>query len=571
MAKVFTVPETIFTDINIDNYVVQYQGDIEEELSKYPGYYVTIINDQYAIVSLKKNVEINVGEPYFSTIVYVKPAEMFTLEQISPVEASQASFLQLNLPLNLTGRGVNVAIIDTGIDYLSEEFMKLNGETRIEYIWDQTIISNNNETKSVPYGTLYSKNQIQNAIQSYREGRSPYDLVPSKDEIGHGTNMSGIVGGTGKNPRLRGVVPDCDFVVVKLIRDFSFEAQFDIKIPVFNITTIFTALEFLYRYSLTSLKPMVIYFPLGSNLGSHKGNGILEQYIEFICRNSGIAFVTGAGNQRALGEHSSGRMTDEGEIRVIEIDVSEEQNDLWVEIWVDAPNIMSLNIISPSGEDSGLMSPLVNIVETYKFVFEKTNIRLNYFLPDEMSGDEFIRIRFYNIQAGIWKLRLTGNSILDGTYNAWIPQKGITVGGTKFSPADPYGTLTNPSNSDYIITIAAYNQNNNNILNYSGMAFLDSYLNSIVIAAGGVNAVTVAPNNNEAIVNGTSVSAAVGAGACAMLFQWGIVDGNNPNMYSQTVKTYLARGAIRRIGDTYPNAQWGYGMLNIFVMFQNII
>ena len=46
----------------------------------------------YAIVSLKKNVEINVGEPYFSTIVYVKPAEMFTLEEISPVEASQASF-----------------------------------------------------------------------------------------------------------------------------------------------------------------------------------------------------------------------------------------------------------------------------------------------------------------------------------------------------------------------------------------------------------------------------------------------------------------------------------------------
>ena len=177
-------------------------------------------------------------------------------------------------------------------------------------------------TKSVPYGTLYSKSQIQNAIQAYREGRSPYEIVPCKDEIGHGTNMAGIIGGTGKNPRLRGVVPDCDFVVVKLIRDFSFEAQFNIKIPVFNITTIFTALEFLYRYALTSLKPMVIFFPLGSNLGSHKGNGILEQYIESICRNSGIAFVTGAGNQRALGEHSSGRMTEEGEIRVIEIDVS---------------------------------------------------------------------------------------------------------------------------------------------------------------------------------------------------------------------------------------------------------
>ena len=48
-------------------------------------------------------------------------------------------------------------------------------------------------------------------------------------------------------------------------------------------------------------------------------------------------------------------------------------------------------------------------------------------------------------------------------------------------------------------------------------------------------------------------------------------NGNNPNMYSQTIKTYLARGTIKRIGDTYPNPQWGYGMLNIFVMFQNMI
>jgi len=217
------------------------------------------------------------------------------------------------------------------------------------------------------------------------------------------------------------------------------------------------------------------------------------------------------------------------------------------------------------------MSPLVNIVETYTFVFEKTNIRLNYFLPEGFSGDEYIRIRFYNIQPGIWKLRLTANSVLDGIYNAWIPQKGITVGGTKLIPADPYGTITSPSNSDYIITIAAYNQNNNNVLNYSGMGFLNYYIIGIDVAAGGVNAVAVAPNNKEAIVNGTSISAAIGAGACAMLFEWGIVNGNNPYMYSQTIKAYLARGTIKRSGDTYPNPQWGYGMLNILVMFQNMI
>jgi len=90
-------------------------------------------------------------------------------------------------------------------------------------------------------------------------------------------------------------------------------------------------------------------------------------------------------------------------------------------------------------------------------------------------------------------------------------------------------------------------------------------------AAGGVNAITVAPNNQVATVNGTCVAAAVTAGAYAMLFEWGIVKLNNPYMYSQTVKTYIARGASKRLGDIYPNPQWGYGLLNILKMFQNMI
>ena len=129
----------IFTDANYYHYVVEYQGNIEEEVSKQPGYYVTIINNKYAILSANREIDLNIEKPIFSSIVYVTTTDIFTLEEISPIEASQANFLQLDLPLNLTGKGVNVAIIDTGIDYLNEEFMKENGETRIEYIWDQTI------------------------------------------------------------------------------------------------------------------------------------------------------------------------------------------------------------------------------------------------------------------------------------------------------------------------------------------------------------------------------------------------------------------------------------------------
>lgn len=572
MEENFKASGNIFSNPNYYHYIVQYQGDINEEVSRQPGYYVTIINNKYAIISANRELELNLEEPIFSSIVYAATPDIFTLEQISPIEASKANFLQLDLPLKLTGNGVDVAIIDTGIDYLNPEFMKENGETRIEYIWDQTInpIEKDTNNFAVPFGTVYTKDNIQEAIDASKIGKSPYEIVQTKDEIGHGTNMAGIIGASGKNPDLKGVVPECNFVVVKLMEDIVYKKHFNIQIPIFDIVFIFTALEFLYRYSLSSNKPMIIYFPLGSNFGSHKGNGILELYMESISRNSGIAIVTGTGNQGASGTHTSGIISTVNESRSIQLYVSPEQIFIVTYIWIDSPNIMSLNIVSPSGENTGAINAEINTLETYSFLFENTTIRINNYLPEANTGDQLIRIRFTGLKEGIWNLILTGESILDGKFNAWIPQEGLSIGGTRFISSDPYGTITNPATSEYVITAAGYNQNNNSILSYSGMAFLDDYISRIDVAAGSVNALTVAPNNTTAIVNGTSVSSAILAGACAMLFEWGIIDGNDANMYSQTIKAYIAKGAVQRSGDVYPNPQWGYGILNIFKMFQNM-
>lgn len=570
--------EKIFHDITYDNYVVQYQGDIEGEIAQRSGYYVTVVNDRFAIVSVPKDVEININEEaQFKTVVYVIPSEFYTLQDISPSEASQADFLQTPSSLNLTGKGVDVAIVDSGIDFLNEEFMDLDGQTRIELIWDQTILSiEPKENDGVPFGSIYTKDEINAAIRAKREGNPFNKIVPSEDEIGHGTNMSGIIGGSGKNPTFRGVAPDCTFVVVKLLRDYSFEAQFpDTQVSIFNITVIFSALQFIYEYTLSHNTPIVIYFPLGSTLGNHKGEGILEEFMEMISTKSGITVVAGTGNQRNAGGHASGTVTkiigvEAPGAGIIELEAAPEQKNIWIQIWVELPNIMSLEIVSPSGESTGIIPIILNYTKRHTFIFEKTSIRVNYFFPEEVTGDELIRIRFYNLQPGIWRLRVVANYILNGRYDAWLPQQGITISDTRFSFPDPFGTITNPANSIYIASIAAYNQNNYNLVDYSGMAFLETYIDRIDVAAGGVNAITVAPDNKTAIVNGTSVSAAVVAGVCAMLFQWGIVDGNDPYLYSQTIKAYLAKGAISRSGDIIPNPYWGYGILNVPKIFENM-
>lgn len=182
MKEGFRTPINIFSDANYYHYIVQYEGNIEDEVSKQPGYYATIIDNQYAILSTPVELDTGTAIPVFSTVIYRAFPDIFTLEEVSPIEASQANFLQLELPLRLTGRGVNVAIMDSGIDYLNDEFIRENGQTKIEYIWDQTINSGQQTGENgVPFGSVYNKSTIQQAIDAFKEGQSPYDIVPTKD------------------------------------------------------------------------------------------------------------------------------------------------------------------------------------------------------------------------------------------------------------------------------------------------------------------------------------------------------------------------------------------------------
>ena len=353
-----------------------------------------------------------------------------------------------------------------------------------------------------------------------------------------------MIGARGKNPNIRGVVPDCRFIVIKLAEELAFRKIYQVNInePIYNVASIFAALRVISNYALTIRDPIVVYLPLGSSLGNHKGATLLERYINSLSLLNGFTILTVTGNERNTRRHASGTLRPEYPIKTIDLDVAPGQGTLIVDIWVDLPNVVSIDIISPSGDNTGVINYSTNTYTTHTFVFENTTVTVLYFIPEEGTGDQNIRIIFQNLQPGIWRLRFLGNQIIGGNINAWLPQGGLTLPGTQFNPADPYGTITSPGNSPFIITAAAYNQNNNNLVDYSGMAFISGYINPIDVAAGGENALTTAPNNEIAIISGTCVAAAIVAGACAMLFEWGIVQGNDKNLYTQTLKTYLARG-----------------------------
>ena len=72
-------------------------------------------------------------------------------------------------------------------------------------------------------------------------------------------------------------------------------------------------------------------------------------------------------------------------------------------------------------------------------------------------------------------IRKRKNSIV----NAWIPPRALINPQTRFLNSDIYGTITIPGDSTETITAAGYDQDNFNILSYSGVAFRDDFIDRI--------------------------------------------------------------------------------------------
>ena len=122
-----------------------------------------------------------------------KPTRLY-FEDFFSKEASCITQVQRNEPgnLQLTGRGVLVGLVDSGVDYRHLAFLTADGKSRILRLWDQGIPGN--PPKGYATGTEYTNEEINEALSlSVQEGRR---LVPSEDGSGHGTAVLGVAAGS---------------------------------------------------------------------------------------------------------------------------------------------------------------------------------------------------------------------------------------------------------------------------------------------------------------------------------------------------------------------------------------
>ena len=542
-----------------------------KEIISIPGVVGLMLSETFAIIITPID-KIDDIRNLANSIVDFDLPPILTLSDLSPVEASGAPSFNINPYLRLNGRGVLVGIIDTGIDYLSKEFQREDGTSRIFRIWDQTLESTG-AVYGIEYGKEYKEEQITEAISASEKGQDPYSIVPSKDEIGHGTMVAGIIGGRGINPELKGAAPDCEFVIVKLAQANEYElnkAYIDPKKIGYAYWNMLLGLRYAATVGNEVNRPIAIYIPLGTNMASHSGDDIVDRSIENYARQVGTLIITNTGNQGNSGTHAEGIIQNNDDIQDIEVRVGKNQSVLPIEIYINKPNIVTLSIISPSGEIIDNLTSKLSRNQKIKFTYEGTEMIINFISPDYVTGDSLIIVKASNLREGIWKFRLTGKYIVDGKYYVWIPQRELLDEDTKLLNSTDNTTLTAPSTAAGAISISYYNQNNNSVVSESGRGYTRDNRIKPDIAAGGVNATIIKPGGGIGVATGGSVAGAVVTGGCALILQWAIVDKNQESIYTPEVKSYIISGAETRPGDIYPNREWGYGMFNLKGVFDTI-
>lgn len=466
-------------------------------------------------------------------------------------------------PLNLTGKNVTIAFIDTGIRYQEPVFQDELGNSRILAIWDQTI-----QTGNLPEGFEYGSEYTQEDINAALRSDNPLSIVPSTDANGHGSELAAVAAGSPlQNGSFVGAAPDAQIVMVKLkevkpyIREYY---KIPNGVPCYSETDILMALQYLQKFLRVLSRPLVICFGLGTSTGDHEGSGTLATYMNRLCLKKSQVIVTPAGNEGNSAHHFHGEMNSREAYKDVQLRVGEDEDGFIMDLWGEAPYYYNVTVRTPGGEGIRWVNPRSSRPQEFSFVFEKTRIIIEYFWVEQGSGAELIRFRFTDPTPGVWNIRVTSTgNITGGSFDIWLPITKFLSAETYFLESSPQTTITEPAYAEGTITVSNFQSSNDSIAPSSGRGFGRNGFIVPDVAAPGVNVSTpFGPGN------GTSISAAIAAGGCAQLLQWAVVERNDSFVNSNDIRNYLVRGAAREDYLEYPNREWGYGSLNIAGVFE---
>ncbi|QHI71853.1 S8 family peptidase [Aminipila terrae] len=549
---------------DIVDFIIRKGSYNESLILNHPGLIAThTVAETYIICFVTVSAFADIAN-YIATSLRDNIPNVVGLTDQESLEAAGIKQVQQQPYLNLNGRNVLIGFVDTGIDYTKEVFRYEDGTSKIKFIYDQSIAGN--PPAGFPLGTEYTNEQINSALSSAED---PYSIVPHKDTAGHGTFLASVAAGRTEGD-FSGAAPDSEIIMVKLKKAYPYYLK-NYCVPAdqenaFESTSVMMGVEYILQKSQELHLPVVICIGLGSNYDSHDGLGPLEEYLYFTCNNPGVCTCISVGNESQAKHHFFQKFSKEKTPINISTKTGENAGDIFIAISNKLCDRISVSVKSPTGEMINRIPAKSGYTLTTSLTLEPSRVSVSYFFPLEGSGEQVTIVKILDATPGIWLITVYGDLIINGSIHAWLPLTGFVSPTVEFLSSDPYTTITYPATDYGSIRCGAYNYLNDSLYPKSSWGPTRIEPNVPDLVAPGYQIGGYYPTG-YGTMSGTSVATAITAGACALLMQWGIVEGNDLGFCTPLVRAYLIRGCNRSNLVQYPNNQWGYGSLNLMQTF----
>lgn len=537
------------------DFVVEYDNNLRF-FERYRDYTYNLINNKYAVLHIPVQFfNDNVIQEYGYHIL----PKCFGVTAFYSGGVDGVSAHSVYTSEN-TGTGILIGIVDSGIDYRNPIFIKEDKTTKIEMIWDQTIVSDK-YPEDLYYGTEYTADDINKALLS----DNPLEIVPSQDVIGEGTAMAGVATGLSYSTiDILGVVPGASLAVVKLKTAKKYLMDF-YGIPgtavCYQQNDIMLGIEYLIRVSKKLERPVVICLGLSSSQGSHKGEDIMSNYLNENANIPGICMLVAVGNEGDQSHHYFRKMTPPVISDTVYLHVGSADKNFTAEIWGVLPSLLRVRIIAPDNVQVYEVKPDFAPQRNISVIYQETEIFIDSYNSETYSEQQLMMFRFKNIKEGIWQFIISGTDSLETEFHIWLPIRNFITEDTFFYNADPFTTISGPGNAEFPITVSAYEPVSIALASFAGRGLTSVNLPKPTIAAPGINLLAPTLFSNILPISGSSLAVAYTAGICAGQIEEnkGKRDGDMVN--TAFVKNNLMINAGRRKDTIYPNREWGYGYI----------
>jgi minor extracellular serine protease Vpr len=477
----------------------------------------------------------------------------------------------------ITGSGVVIGIVDTGIDWEHPDFHRRDGHSRLIALWDQTSPVGT-RPPGFTYGAYYDSMQIR------------LGLLDESDTAGHGTHVAGIAAGDGSAtgfdlPEFTyvGVAPEADLIAVKTN---------------FNTTSIVDGVKFVFDQAAALGRQAVVNLSLGTQDGPHDGTYDMDLMISALA-GPGRIVVASAGNSGASDLHGRVPVTTESAMTLSVPSYTpkaESGNDyLLFSGWYPGGDRIAVSLVTPAGVTVGPVSRgqerEENTPDGYVFVSNGKTLPAN--------GDNEIYIEIYDRseslvpKTGTWTFHFDPVQAPEAGYVDMYLHQSQLGGGAPARWVQGLmrnGVIGSPGTADSVITVGAHTTRsswtsiNGSTYSYGGSTVLDALApfssagprrdgvrkpdlsapgHGIMSPkssdyAAGTNGIS--PDGVHVLMSGTSMAAPHVTGAVALLLQRSSWAGSGPTSLRDRLR---ATGR----GDSYtgalPNDGWGFGKLDV--------